>query len=128
MSRINYKYIGKYALYIFLFSIFLNLLLFIPALTQSHGGAGRWIDLGFITFQPSEFLKIAFVIYFAAWLAGVKDKVTSFSLGILPYIIIIGVLSSLLIIERTAPARTHAAATQAAGRTGCTRRTRLTEW
>ncbi len=99
MSRVNYKYIGKYALYIFLFSIFLNLLLFIPSLTQSHGGAGRWIDLGFITFQPSEFLKIAFVISFAAWLAGVKDKVKSFSLGILPYIIIIGVLSSLLIAQ-----------------------------
>ncbi len=99
MSRINYKYMGKYAFYIFLFSIILNLMLFIPALTQTHGGAGRWVDFGFITFQPSEFLKIAFVIYFAAWLAGVKENVRTLSLGVLPYIVITSILSFLLLAQ-----------------------------
>ena len=64
MSKVNYKYIRKYAFYIFLFAIILNLLLFIPSITFIHGGAGRWINIGFINFQPSEFLKIAFIIYF----------------------------------------------------------------
>jgi cell division protein FtsW len=100
MSRINYKYIRKYAFYIFIFSFLLNLLLFIPALTLNHAGASRWIDLKFITFQPSEFLKIAFIIYFAAWLATAKEKVQSFSSGIVPYLIIMAILGGLLLFQR----------------------------
>lgn len=99
ISRINYKFIRRNAFYVFVFAIALNCLLFIPSLTLNHGGASRWIDFGFITFQPSEFLKIAFIIYFAAWLSAVKEKVSTFSLGILPYIIIMGILSILLVIQ-----------------------------
>ncbi len=99
ISKINYKIIRKYSFYIFLFAIIINLLIFIPSLSFTHGGASRWIDLGFITFQPGEFLKIAFIIYFAAWLSMVKDRVASFSNGALPYLIIIGVLGILLYLQ-----------------------------
>lgn len=96
MSRIHYRNLRKYAFYIFIASILLNLLLFIPVLTINHGGASRWIDLRFITFQPSEFLKIAFIIYFAAWLSGIKEKSSGFLMGVLPYLIIVGILGLLL--------------------------------
>jgi cell division protein FtsW len=99
MSRIHYKNLRKYAFYILLFAIILNLLLFIPALSLNHGGASRWIDLGFVTFQPSEFLKIAFIIYFAAWLSSLKEKITTFKFGILPYIVITGILGILLLSQ-----------------------------
>lgn len=99
MSRVNYKYLRKYAFYIFVFALLLNLMLFIPAFRLTHGGASRWIDLKFITFQPSEFLKIAFVIYFAAWLSTVKEKVASFKLGIIPYTVLLGLLSALLLAQ-----------------------------
>jgi cell division protein FtsW len=99
MSKINFKYLRKYAFYIFVLALFLNLLLFIPGLALTHGGASRWIDLKFITFQPSEFLKIAFVIYFAAWLSSVKEKVASFKLGIVPYATLLGLLSMLLLAQ-----------------------------
>ncbi len=99
MSKVNYKFLRKYAFYIFLFALALNLLLFIPSLALNHGGASRWIDLKFITFQPSEFLKIAFVIYFAAWLSSVKEKVASFKLGIIPYVIMLVLLSALLLAQ-----------------------------
>jgi cell division protein FtsW len=64
-----------------------------------HGGATRWIDLGFITFQPSEFLKIAFIIYFSAWLSTMKDKINNFKSGILPYLIIVGILGGILLAQ-----------------------------
>lgn len=99
MSKLHYKFLRKFAFFIFLFALLLNLLLFIPGLTLTHGGASRWIDLGFITFQPSEFLKVAFVIYFAAWLSSVKEKVASFKLGIFPYVALLGVLSMLLLSQ-----------------------------
>lgn len=97
MSNIHYKNLRKYAFYIFLSSIILNLFIFIPGLALNHGGAIRWIDLGFITFQPSEFLKIAFIIYFSAWLSGIKDKVNDFKSGPLAFMIIILFLGILLL-------------------------------
>ena len=100
MSKTHYIYLRKNALYILLSVIVINLLLFIPAFTQNHGGASRWIDLGFVTFQPSEFLKIAFIIYFSAWLSGLKEKVKTFKWGILPYIIIVSIIGALLLAQR----------------------------
>ncbi|HEY9583571.1 MAG TPA: putative peptidoglycan glycosyltransferase FtsW [Candidatus Paceibacterota bacterium] len=100
MSKIHYKKMRKNALYILLFAIGLNLLLFIPGLSMYHGGATRWIDLHFITFQPSEFLKIAFIIYFAAWLSGLKGKIDEFKWSALPYLAIIGLLSLLLFFQK----------------------------
>ncbi|MEK7464138.1 MAG: putative peptidoglycan glycosyltransferase FtsW [Patescibacteria group bacterium] len=99
MSRLHYRNLRRHAFYILLSAIALNLLLFIPWLSLDHGGASRWIDLGFVTFQPSEFLKIAFIIYFAAWLSGLKEKVKSFKFGIAPYIIIVGIIGLLLLAQ-----------------------------
>src|SRR5689334_18529695 len=64
-SKIKYQRIRKIAFFVFLGALALNLLLFIPGLSLYHGGASRWIDIGPFTFQPSEFLKIAFIIYIA---------------------------------------------------------------
>ncbi len=53
--------------------VFLNILIlfavFIPGIGARAGGANRWIDLGFINFQPSEFLKITAILYISAWIA-----------------------------------------------------------
>lgn len=97
MSKTNYKLLKKYSFYIFIGAIFLNLLLFIPGLAVSHGGASRWMNLGFVTIQPSEFLKIAFIIYFSAWLSGVKEKVFNIKYGIIPYFVILGILGLILL-------------------------------
>jgi cell division protein FtsW len=99
MSRYNYKNLRKYSFYIFIAAIFINLLLFIPFISLNHGGASRWIDLGIVTFQPSEFLKIAFIIYFAAWLSGIKDKVLNFKNSIIPFLVILGLLGILLMAQ-----------------------------
>ena len=99
MSKIHYRNLRKHAFYILLCAIVLNLLLFVPAFSLDHGGASRWIDLGFVTFQPSEFMKIAFIIYFAAWLSSLKDKIGSFKHGIVPYVVIVTILGILLLSQ-----------------------------
>src|SRR6267142_151656 len=68
-SKINYKFWRKFSFLIFFVSILLTAAVFIPKLGWSHGGAQRWIQLGPVSFQPVEFLKFGFVIYFAAWLS-----------------------------------------------------------
>src|SRR3989344_4573762 len=92
-SKINYKFWGKYAFFIFLASILLTAAVFIPHLGWSHGGAQRWIQFGSFSFQPVEFLKFGFVIYFAAWLSWAKNRVQDFKFGILPFFIMISIIA-----------------------------------
>jgi len=98
-SRVNHTFLRKGALFILIGAILINLLLFIPGLTLHYNGATRWIDLGFMSFQPSEFLKIAAIIYFAAWLQFAKEKVKSMKFGLLPYIVIMCILGGLLLVQ-----------------------------
>ena len=94
--KINYKFWRKYAFYFFLGSILLTAAVFIPKLGLSHGGAERWIKLGPISFQPVEFLKFGFVIYFAAWLSWAKNRVQDFKFGILPFVLMLTVIAAIL--------------------------------
>lgn len=98
-SRIKYTALRKVAFFIFLAAIVTNLLLFIPGLSLFHGGASRWVNIGPLSFQPSEFLKIAFIIYMAAWIQFAKDKIKTFKFGLLPYLVIVGILSVLLLAQ-----------------------------
>lgn len=99
-SRIEYTWLRRYALPILIGSICINLLLFVPALALHINGASRWIALGPLSFQPSELLKIAFIIYVAAWVYFVKDKITSFKFGLAPYAVLVIILSLLLLSQR----------------------------
>ncbi len=98
-SRINYLFWRKYAFYIFLLSILLTLLVFVPGIGFTHGGASRWIIIGSFSVQTSEFLKIGFLIYIAAWLSGVKKNVEIFKFGILPLILLCGLVGLILLSQ-----------------------------
>lgn len=94
--KINYKFWGKYAFYIFIGAILLTAAVYIPGLGIKHQGALRWLELGPISFQPVEILKFAFVLYFAAWLSWVKNKVEDFRYGILPLGVMLAVIALVL--------------------------------
>ena len=95
--KINYKFWRNYSFLLFLGSIVLTAAVFIPSLGWSHGGAQRWIEIGSFKFQPVEFLKFGFVIYFAAWLSWVKNKVQDFRFGILPFGIMLSIIAFILL-------------------------------
>lgn len=95
--KIPYKWFRKYSLVLFILSIALTALVLVPGIGQSHGGATRWIDIGGLSFQPVEFLKIGFIIYFAAWLSWVKTKVKNPLFSILPLIISLGIIALVLL-------------------------------
>jgi len=95
--KIPYKLFRKYSLILFIFSIILTGLVFIPGIGQSHGGARRWIDVLGFSFQPVEFLKIGFIIYFAAWLSWAKGKVKDPMFSILPLLVFLGIIAAVLL-------------------------------
>ncbi|MSU45046.1 MAG: cell division protein FtsW [Candidatus Zambryskibacteria bacterium] len=98
-SQIDYKIYRKYAFYIYIIAVLFTLAVFIPGLGVEYGGAHRWIKLGLLSFQPSEFLKIGFIIFLSAWIASVKDKARTFRYGLLPFIILTFITGVILLIQ-----------------------------
>lgn len=73
-------------------------LVFIPGLGVKSGEALRWISVLGFSFQPSELLKPAFIVYLAAWLANrtsQKEKNAAF----FPFVVIMGAISLFLISQ-----------------------------
>ena len=60
----------------YLGSIFLLLLVLLPIFSWNAGGAQRWIDLGFITIQPSEIAKLAVVMMLAFYMSKYNKEIT----------------------------------------------------
>ncbi|MDO8590155.1 MAG: putative lipid II flippase FtsW [bacterium] len=97
VSRLDSKNWKKMAFWLLLGAIILNVLVLVPGIGFEHAGARRWIILGGISFQTSEILKLAFIIYFAAWAAGVKEKMKTFAWGFLPLLVLFAVSAILLL-------------------------------
>lgn len=95
--RIPYKFWRTYSLVIFIISILFTCLVFVPHVGFAHGGARRWINIFGISMQPVEFLKIAFIIYFATWLSWVKSKVRDIKFSLLPLIVLLAIIAGVLL-------------------------------
>lgn len=95
--KIPYKFWKKYSIPLFIASILLTALVFVPGLGQSHGGARRWVEIFGYTFQPVEFLKIGFIFYFATWLSWIKGKVKNPLFSIVPLIVSLGIIAAVLL-------------------------------
>ena len=72
---IDYRFWKKIALILFLISLILLLAVFIPGIGKSFGGAHRWLGLGNFLFQPSELVKLTFIIYLASWLQARGEQI-----------------------------------------------------
>lgn len=99
MSNINYKKLRPLALPTLLISIFFLVAVLIVGIDIN--GARRWLGVGDIaSFQPSEVAKLAIIIFFASSLSKRKDKnFKGFFKAFIPYILIIGVIASLVMLE-----------------------------
>jgi cell division protein FtsW len=74
ISRVPFTIWQKASPYLFAGALVATCLVFVPGLGLSFGGARRWLLVGDFTVQPSEFLKLAFVLYFGGWLAKLKPE------------------------------------------------------
>ena len=95
--RIDYHLWQRLAVPLLLFSLLLLVLVLIPGIGGKIKGASRWIRLPGFNFQPSEFAKIALIMYLAYSIAKKQDKIKSLSAGFLPYMIVLMVLLLLLL-------------------------------
>lgn len=99
-QRIPYVFWRKMAMPIFFGGIVLLVLVLIPGVGTTASGAARWIALGPVPFQPSEFMKLGLIIYFAAFFSGGGGKRTAdFLEGTLPFLLLMGLIAVLLISQ-----------------------------
>ena len=92
--------IGRFARVLAFLSILLLILVLIPGVGVSVGGARRWFRIGnALSFQPSEFAKIAIFIYLAELLSRKEKYVKSFIHGYLPPVLALGLVLGLILLE-----------------------------
>lgn len=97
--KIKYLFWRKFAPVALVGSLILMILVLIPGFGLELKGARRWLDLGFTTLQPGELMKLAFVIYLAAWMDAKRKNISSFKFGFLPFICMVGAVSLLFILQ-----------------------------
>lgn len=99
MTRVPYAFWKRYALHIFLFSLVLTSLVFIPQVNLEHGGAKRWLLFGPFSFQPAEFLKFGVILYLSAWFSSLKGRAGTFRFGFLPLLAVVGLAGLILLLQ-----------------------------
>jgi cell division protein FtsW len=96
--RVDYRYWRRISL--FGMVIILPLLVIVLKFGITAYGASRWLALGsFFTFQPSELTKLVLALYIADWLARKGNQVSSFLYGLAPFIILVGIVLGLVLLE-----------------------------
>ncbi len=98
-SIVDYRYWRKIAYPLMLVTIGLLIAVFLPGLGQELGGARAWIYLGPIHFQPAEFVKLTFLLYLAAWLERQGAGVRQWQSGFAPFLIMVGVVAGLIMLQ-----------------------------
>ena len=98
-SRIDYTFWKKLSIPILAGTLVLLVMVLVPSFGMAAKGARRWLSLGPISAQPAEIVKLAVVIYLAAYLSKKADKIRSFRDGLFPALIVVGLLSGLVLLE-----------------------------
>lgn len=93
----HYRVLYKFATPILLITLVLLVLTLL--IGKVSGGAGRWIGIGGIVFQPSEIVKLAMVIFVAKSLSLNQKYLKYFGKGLLPQLVILGIVCALILAQ-----------------------------
>lgn len=100
IGKINYQRFRGLAKPLLYLSIILLILVAIPGIGIMRNNARRWLGIGeLLTFQPSEIAKLAVILYFSDSISKKKDKMHTTRYGIAPYLVLLGVIALLMMLE-----------------------------
>ena len=90
----------KISLVLLVICVIALVLVLIPGLGTKVYGSSRWLKIGPLPLvQPSEFAKLAIVVYMADWLSRKGPNVGKLTHGSIPFVIILGIVAGLVLIE-----------------------------
>jgi cell division protein FtsW len=101
-SRLDYyrwRQLAWPLLFVTIGFLLVPLLPFTRAIAPMVNGARRWVDVGPFNFQPSELARVVVVIWCAMLASKKGEQVREFKKGVLPFVLILGVVSLLILLE-----------------------------
>lgn len=99
LYKIDYRVWRKYAFLFLGLSCLLLTLVFIPGFSSDAGTANSWLNVFGHSLQPSEFVKIFFIIYLAAWMQARRKDLHDVKQGIGPFALVMSVIALLMIMQ-----------------------------
>ncbi len=96
-SRFPMSFYRKFSFLVL--AIAVVLLLAVLVVGTKANGARRWIQLGGMSVQPSEIAKIGVILFFSTLICKYKNLMGTFKYGVLPFVVILGILVLLLFLE-----------------------------
>lgn len=97
LTRLDYHHLRAVSLPGLLVSLVLLTVVLLPGVGREAYGAQRWVRLVGFELQPSEFAKVAVIVYMAHWLTSKRDQVRDFASGFVPFVVLLTVIVALLL-------------------------------
>jgi cell division protein FtsW len=99
ICNLSMKKVQQWSPILLVIGLVLLLLVLIPGLGRVVNGSRRWLHLGFLTLQASEFMKLFFIIYLASYLERFQEQVQTRWMGFIKPFILLLVMVALLLGE-----------------------------
>ena len=97
--KIPYEYYRKYAYLFLIVAIGLLVAVKFTGLGIKVNGAKRWMLIGGVRFQPSEFARLALVIFLSYSLTKKQERIRSFFIGFVPHVFFLGIFAGLIALQ-----------------------------
>jgi cell division protein FtsW len=98
-SRINLANLRKCVMFLICVAAFLCALTMVPGIGVERYGASRWIEIGSLSYQPSEMVKFVLPLYLAHILDKKANNLDSFHSGVLPPVLVTGFFFGLIYMQ-----------------------------
>lgn len=99
ITRLDYTVFRKYATAGLIICFLLLIIVLIPGIGILRNGARSWLGIGAFSIQPSEFMKLALIVFLAHWLADHQRYLTRFITGLLPPLAILTLAFGLIMLQ-----------------------------
>jgi cell division protein FtsW len=93
LSKYRYVSLKKVSMIIMFIALVLLVLVLLPGIGMKINGARRWINLGITSFQPTEFVKLAVIIFLAHWFENIEKNRN------IAFFLLIGIIFFLIMLE-----------------------------
>jgi cell division protein FtsW len=97
LSQFSLAGLRRIVMPLFIASVVMLLLLYVPGLGLIKGGARRWLKLGPVIAEPSELVKFALVFFLAKFLSARQERIREFKHGPLAVFLIVGPITLLIL-------------------------------
>jgi cell division protein FtsW len=97
LSQFSLAGLRRIVMPVFIVSVLMLILLYVPGLGLMKGGARRWLRLGPIIAEPSELVKFGLVFFLAAFLSKRQERIREFKYGPLAAFLIVGPITLMIL-------------------------------